>query len=33
VARAIWNIWLGEHPLSTDLRRALIEHIDVLGTK
>jgi hypothetical protein len=33
VARAIWNIWLGEHPLSTDLRRALIEHIDVLGSK
>jgi hypothetical protein len=32
-ARAIWNIWLGEHPLSPDLRRALIEHIDALGTK
>jgi hypothetical protein len=33
VARAIWSIWLGEHPLSTDLRRALIEHVDVLGAK
>jgi hypothetical protein len=33
VARAIWNIWLGEHSLSPELRRALIEHIDVLGTK
>jgi hypothetical protein len=33
VARAIWNIWLGEHPLSPELRRALIEHIDILGAK
>jgi hypothetical protein len=32
-ARAIWSAWLGEHPLSTELRRALIEHVDQLGTK
>jgi hypothetical protein len=32
-ARAIWSIWLGERPLSPELRRALIEHIDVLGEK
>ncbi len=32
-ARAIWSIWLGEHSLSAELRRALIEHIDVLGEK
>lgn len=29
--RALWNIWLGNKPLSIDLRRALIEKIDLLG--
>ncbi len=29
--RALWNIWLGNKPLSAELRRALVEKIDVLG--
>ncbi len=31
LARAVWGIWLGEKPISADLRRALVERIDVLG--
>jgi hypothetical protein len=31
LARAVWGIWLGAKPISTDLRRALVERIDVLG--
>jgi hypothetical protein len=29
--RALWNVWLGAHPLSVELRRQLIEKIDLLG--
>ena len=29
--RALWNVWLGAKPLSVDLRRALIEKINLLG--
>lgn len=29
--RALWDVWLGAKPLSVELRRELIEHIDVLG--
>jgi hypothetical protein len=29
--RAVWNIWLGSHPVSTDLRKSLVDRIDVLG--
>jgi Chalcone isomerase-like len=29
--RALWNVWLGQKPLSVDLRRQLIEKIDQLG--
>lgn len=29
--RALWNVWLGNKPLSVDLRRQLIEKIDALG--
>jgi hypothetical protein len=29
--RALWNVWLGAKPLSVDLRRQLIEKIDLLG--
>jgi hypothetical protein len=31
LARAVWGIWLGAKPISSDLRRALVERIDVLG--
>jgi hypothetical protein len=29
--RALWNVWLGAKPLSVDLRRQLIEKINLLG--
>jgi len=29
--RALWNVWLGQKPLSVELRRQLIEQIDTLG--
>ena len=29
--RALWNVWLGAHPLSVELRHGLIEKIDLLG--
>lgn len=29
--RALWNVWLGPRPLSVELRRQLIEKIDLLG--
>ncbi|HEY2743770.1 MAG TPA: hypothetical protein VGL86_04075 [Polyangia bacterium] len=29
--RALWNVWLGARPLSVELRRQLIEKIDLLG--
>ena len=29
--RALWNVWLGSRPLSVELRRQLIEKIDLLG--
>lgn len=29
--RALWDVWLGAHPLSVELRRSLIEKIDLLG--
>jgi hypothetical protein len=31
LARAVWGIWIGAKPISADLRRALVERIDVLG--
>jgi chalcone isomerase-like protein len=31
LARAVWSIWLGQKPISADLRRGLVERIDVLG--
>jgi hypothetical protein len=31
VVRAVWNVWLGPKTISTDLRRGLVERIDVLG--
>ena len=31
LARAVWAIWLGAKPISADLRRGLVERIDVLG--
>jgi hypothetical protein len=31
LVRAVWNIWLGAKPISTDLRKGLIERVDVLG--
>jgi hypothetical protein len=31
LARAVWGIWLGQKPISADLRRGLVERIDVLG--
>jgi len=29
--RALWNAWLGAKPVSVELRRQLIEKIDLLG--
>jgi hypothetical protein len=29
--RALWSVWLGPRPLSVELRRQLIEKIDLLG--
>lgn len=29
--RALWEVWLGKKPLSTELRQSLVEHIDVLA--
>lgn len=29
--RALWDVWLGQKPLSLELRRELIEKIDLLG--
>ena len=29
--RALWNVWLGAKPVSVELRRSLIEKIDLLG--
>jgi hypothetical protein len=31
LSRALWNVWLGAKPLSVELRRQLIEKIDLLG--
>jgi hypothetical protein len=31
LARALWSIWLGPKPISKELQRALVDHIDVLG--
>jgi hypothetical protein len=31
LARSVWGIWLGAKPISADLRRGLVERIDVLG--
>jgi hypothetical protein len=31
LARAVWSIWLGARPISTDLRRALVDRIDQLA--
>jgi Chalcone isomerase-like len=31
LARAIWSIWLGPKPISTDLRKSLVDRIDQLG--
>jgi hypothetical protein len=31
LARAVWNVWLGPKTISTDMRRSLIERIDILG--
>lgn len=31
LARAVWNIWLGAHPISSDMRKSLVDRIDQLG--
>jgi hypothetical protein len=31
LARAIWNIWLGPKTISADMRKSLVERIDLLG--
>jgi Chalcone isomerase-like len=31
LARSVWGIWLGAKPISADLRRGLVDRIDVLG--
>jgi len=31
LARAIWGVWLGAKPISTDMRKTLIDRIDLLG--
>ena len=31
LARTIWNAWLGQKPISVELRRALVDRIDGLG--
>ncbi|MSP59961.1 MAG: hypothetical protein EXR72_06400 [Myxococcales bacterium] len=31
VARAIWGIWLGAKPISTDMRKTLVDRLDALG--
>lgn len=31
LVRALWEVWLGKRPLSTELRQSLVEHIDVLA--
>jgi hypothetical protein len=31
LARAIWNIWLGQKPISPEMRRSLVNRVDVLG--
>jgi chalcone isomerase-like protein len=30
LSRALWNVWLGAHPLSNELRRQLVDKIDTL---
>jgi hypothetical protein len=30
LVRALWTVWLGARPLSTELRQKLVEHVDVL---
>ena len=31
LARAMWGIWLGGKPISTDMRKSLIDRIDQFG--
>lgn len=31
LVRALWSTWLGPKPISKELQRALVDHIDVLG--
>ena len=31
LVRALWATWLGPKPISKELQRALVDHIDVLG--
>lgn len=31
LARALWEIWLGSRPVQVDLRRALVDRVDLLG--
>jgi hypothetical protein len=31
LARAVWGVWLGAKPISTDLRKSLVDRIDLLG--
>lgn len=31
LSRAIWEIWLGSKPISTDMRKTLVERVDELG--
>ncbi len=31
LARAVWSVWLGAKPISTDLRHDLVNRIDLLG--
>jgi hypothetical protein len=31
LARAVWSIWLGSKSISPELRKALVDRVDVLG--
>jgi hypothetical protein len=31
LVRALWSVWLGGKPISTDMRKSLVERVDVLG--
>ena len=31
LARGIWEVWLGAKPISSDLKKALVDRIEALG--